>query len=77
MESIAHGDALRVVVFDSSTSSYRIATAATPATPITNPVGHLPYTVTFGSGRAGTLSGVTISRGAGAVPPGYSGGPGG
>jgi prepilin-type N-terminal cleavage/methylation domain-containing protein len=62
-ESIAHPDALRVVVFDTpgtSAHSYRIAPASTPATPITNPIDKQPYRVTFGTGRAATLEGVTI-----------------
>ena len=60
IESIAHGDDLRIVVFDQDANSYRIATAADPDTPITNPIGNLPYTTTFGAGRARDLAGVTI-----------------
>lgn len=60
VESIAHSDSLRVVVFDQDNDSYRIATAADPATPITNPVGNLPYVTTFGAERASELDGVTI-----------------
>ena len=60
VESIAHGDSLRVVVFDQNDNSYRIATAAEPTTPITNPVGNLPYVMTVGTGRASELDGVTI-----------------
>ena len=60
VESIAHSDNLRVVVFDQDDDGYRIATAADTDTPITNPVGNLPYTTTFGTGRAGEFNGVTI-----------------
>lgn len=60
IESITHSGAPRVVVFDTSTSTYRIATAATPATPITNPVSKQPYTVTFGTGATTSFAGVTI-----------------
>jgi len=60
IESISHGDDLRVVVFDQATDSYRIAAASDPATPITNPVGNLPYTTTFGASRASETGGVTI-----------------
>lgn len=60
-ESIAHGDALRVVVFDSAAGSYRVATAAAPATALTHPGDKQPYTTTFGAGRAASLSGVSIS----------------
>jgi len=59
-DSITHGDALRMFVVG-STTNYSIATVATPTTPITNPVGKAPYSVTFGQGRAASLSGVTIS----------------
>lgn len=60
VESISHGTALRVLVVN-STTTYSIATAAAPTTPITNPIGKLPYSVTFGSDRAASLTGVTIS----------------
>ena len=60
VESIAHGDNPRLIVFDQTNNSYRVATVADPDTPITNPVGNLPYAVTFGAGRAGELAGVTI-----------------
>ena len=59
-ESIAHADDLRLVVFDREHNTYRIAPASTPNTPITNPVGHLPYQTTFGQGRATHLAGITI-----------------
>jgi prepilin-type N-terminal cleavage/methylation domain-containing protein len=59
-ESITHGEALRVVVFDQSAGSYRIATAAAPATAITNPADKQPYTTTFGTGRAMQLKGVSL-----------------
>ncbi|MCX5659913.1 MAG: prepilin-type N-terminal cleavage/methylation domain-containing protein [Planctomycetota bacterium] len=61
IESITHAGAPRVVVFNTSTATYYIATAAASGTPITNPVGKIPYSVTFGSRSAATLTGVTIS----------------
>jgi len=61
-ESITHSDSLRVVVFSTSVNnSYSLATAASTSTPITNPIGKLPYVVTFGQGAAAPLTGVTIS----------------
>ncbi|MCC6679762.1 MAG: prepilin-type N-terminal cleavage/methylation domain-containing protein [Phycisphaeraceae bacterium] len=60
IESMTHGQDLRLVVFDPDNNAYQIATASDPATPITNPIGDVPYRVTFGSDRAGALTGVTI-----------------
>lgn len=60
-ESIAHGDDLRVVVVN-STTTYTLATAAAPSIPIIEPVTKRNCVVTFGSGRANMLSGVTISN---------------
>ena len=61
VESIAHADDPRVVVFDQGTNSYRVAASSAPATPITNPIGNTPYSTTFGAGRAAELGGVTIA----------------
>ena len=60
VDSVAHGDDPRVIVFDTATATYHIAAASDTATPITNAVGNLPYIVTFGDGRAHQLGGVTI-----------------
>lgn len=60
-ESAAHGDALRVLVVDQANDRYHIAIAGDTATPITHPVTKAPYRVTFGSGTAMSLTGVTIS----------------
>ncbi len=60
IESIAHGDDPRIVTFDSVAHRYFIAAQSAPATPITNPVGNVPYEVVFGQGRAATMAGVTI-----------------
>ena len=60
VESISHGDDLRVMVFDTVAHAYRITPASDTATPITNPVGGNPFSVTFGSGTARPLDGVTI-----------------
>lgn len=59
--SIAHADDLRVVVFHADGGGYFIAAASDPAMPITNPVGNVPYRVTFGQGRAQALAGVVIT----------------
>ena len=61
-ESLAHPDDLRLVVFDTSEHAYRIASASTPATPITEEATGKPYRVRFGEGRAQPLGGVTISN---------------
>lgn len=60
VESISHGDDPRVVVFDTANATYRIAASSDTATPITNPIGNQPYEVTFGSGRAREMGGVTL-----------------
>lgn len=59
-ECLTHGNALRVVVVN-STTTYTLATVATPAVALTNPTTQQPYVTTFGTGRASNLSGVTIS----------------
>lgn len=58
--TIANGDSPCVVVINSSTT-YTIATAATPLVGITSPIDKQPYVTTFGTGRATALQGVTIS----------------
>lgn len=60
-ESIANGSTPRCVVFNTSTATYSIVTGGSSGTPVTNPIDKQPYTTTFGSGRAASLSGVTIS----------------
>jgi len=60
-ESITHGDDPRIVVFDTATHTYHIAPTSTPDTPVTEPVSGSPFAVTFGSGRARQLEGVTIA----------------
>lgn len=60
VESIAHGDDLRLMVFDLESNSYSIVATSAPDTPITNPIGRVPYVVTFGQNRAAELGGVTI-----------------
>ena len=62
MESIAHGDDPRVIVFDTVNDAYSIAPASDTATPITEPISKQPYTVVFGQGRARELAGVTIDN---------------
>lgn len=58
--SLAHPEAPRMLVLEQANDRYWIATIDDPATPITNPVGGLPYVTTFGLGRAHPLDGVTI-----------------
>lgn len=60
IESIAHSDDLRVVVFDAAGLGYSIATTSDTTTPITNPVGGQPYRVTFGERRAARMGGVSV-----------------
>ena len=60
VESIAHGDDLRLLVFDNPNDTYHIAAAGDTATPITNPINKLPYLRDYGSGTADSLTGVTI-----------------
>jgi len=61
VESIAHGDDPRIVVFDTTNHRYHIAAASDTATPITHPVTKKPYLVQFGEGNAERLASVTIS----------------
>mgnify|MGYP002624563805 CR=1 FL=1 len=60
VESIAHSDDLRVIVFDTTLQQYHIAAASDTATPITNPITKFPYIVKFGQGSASQLTNVTI-----------------
>ncbi len=60
VESIAHGDDPRLVVFDPPADTYHIAAASDPATPITNPIAARPYSITYGQGTAVSLIGVGI-----------------
>ncbi|MDH3584769.1 MAG: prepilin-type N-terminal cleavage/methylation domain-containing protein [Phycisphaerae bacterium] len=61
VDTIAHSDEPRMIVFDPATATYHIALASDPVTPITNPVDGQPYLVKFGLRRAGQLDGVAIS----------------
>lgn len=61
IESISHADAPRVVVFNSGTNGYHIATTSDLETPITNPITKAPYTVQFGHGTASALHDVTLA----------------
>lgn len=59
-ESIAHPDDPRLIKVDLAQNRYWIARVATPSTPISDPAGNGTMLVQFGSGRAASLSGVTI-----------------
>lgn len=61
IESITHGEDPRVVVLTPNGNTYHLAAASAPNTPISNPIGNVPYAVTFGRGRAHGCQGVTIS----------------
>ncbi len=61
IESLAHGDDPRVVVFDLDANRYHLAASSAPTVPFTNPMDKKPYAVTFGSGRAAALTAVTLS----------------
>lgn len=62
VQSMAHGDDARVIVFDMVNHGYSIATASDTSTPITNPVGKMPFKVVFGKGRLSQLEGVQIAE---------------
>jgi prepilin-type N-terminal cleavage/methylation domain-containing protein len=60
VESMAHSDDLRLVVFDNPNDRYHIAATSDAATPITNPINQQPYLITYGQGTAASLTNVTI-----------------
>jgi len=62
IESIAHGDDLRCVVFDAAQDRYYLAATSDPDTPIENPASRLPYVTRFGEGRAAELEGVRFQN---------------
>jgi len=59
-ESIAHGEDLRMVVFDADTLTWHIAATSDTDTPINHSGTGLPYTRTLGSGSAKQLLGVSV-----------------
>ena len=60
-ESIAHPDDPCLLKVDSKGQRYWIAKASDVNTPISDPAGQGAFLVTFGSGRAHMLTGVTIN----------------
>jgi len=60
VESISHGDDLRLMVFDNAGDTYHIASVSDTATPITNPITKQPYLVDYSNAAANSLQGVTI-----------------
>lgn len=60
IESISHGDDPRLMVFDTTNNGYYIAASSDDTTPITNPMGNLPYRVIWGESTTVYLNGVTI-----------------
>lgn len=61
VESIAHGDDRRLLIFDNPSDTYHIAAASDVATPINHPISKQPYLIDYGSGSAESLVGVTIN----------------
>ncbi len=61
MQSIAHSEDGRVLVFAAAGDAYHLGTASSPATPIINPIDKRDYVVQFGVSRAFYLGGVTIT----------------
>lgn len=59
-ESIAHADDPCLLKVDQANQRYWIARASDVKTPITDPASQGAFLVTFGSGRAHMLAGVTI-----------------
>ena len=62
IQSMAHGDDLRVVVFDTANNQYHIGTVSDNDTPVTHPVNKAPYQLTFGEGQLSHLGMVQISN---------------
>ncbi len=61
VESLAHGDDLRLFIINATSTGYSIAPASNTAAPITDPISNQPYNVTFGQGRARKATGVSFS----------------
>ena len=61
VDAIAHADDPRQLVLDTENGAYMLTAASAPDTPLTNPIGGIPYLTQFGVGRAKALSGVTIA----------------
>ena len=61
VESMAHGNAPRAVVFDNAGGHYHLALSSSPDTPIVHPVDRAPYRVEYGTRSALQLEGVTVS----------------
>ncbi len=60
IETVAHGDDKRVLVFDNDDDTYYIAAESDTTTPITNPINGQAYLIDYGNGTAKSLEGVTI-----------------
>ena len=54
-QSMSRADDPRLIVIAADKLSYHIAAKSAPATPLTNPVGQLPYVTRFGAGRAASM----------------------
>lgn len=60
MDSIAHGDDPRIVVFDPTNHGYHVAAASDPTTPLTHPTQGGAHAMTFGQGLYHDVAGVTL-----------------
>lgn len=60
LDSIAHGDDPRVVVFDTAAHAYHVAAASAPATPLKHPTQGTPNAMAFGDGLYHNCPGVTL-----------------
>jgi prepilin-type N-terminal cleavage/methylation domain-containing protein len=61
VESVAHSDDPRLLVFDNPNDTYHIAVTSDPTTPITNPITNKPYLIDYDTAAAGSLTNVTIT----------------
>lgn len=61
IESISHADDLRYVIFDITNNTYYLAATSDTTTPLTNPIGQVPYVVKFGTGSNRQLDGVFLT----------------
>jgi Tfp pilus assembly protein FimT len=59
-ESMAHGDDPRVIVFDTTAGTWRMAAKSAPTTTLNHPVTSMPWITQLEHGRAASLKGVTI-----------------
>ncbi len=61
IETVAHGDDKRMMVFDNENDRYHIAAESDTTMPITNPINGQAYLIDYGTGTTTSLEGVTIN----------------